>query len=144
VEELERNLSVVFELRRVRSIYALERSEELRPIRPSRVNARVWKLGQSRDKPYGREPATDLDPQPIFSRYSHLLVTSKMWEWDSEDTKSAMEMDHWDDSDVPYSPYRSDGGEGEEGKKPEEARENERAGDEDTKADPETAETGVE
>jgi hypothetical protein len=55
VEEEERNLSVVFELRSVRSIYALERSEELRPIRPSRVNACVWKLGQSRDKPYGRE-----------------------------------------------------------------------------------------
>jgi hypothetical protein len=42
---VERNLSVVFELRSVRSIYALERSEELRPNRPSRVNARVWKLG---------------------------------------------------------------------------------------------------
>jgi hypothetical protein len=55
VEEVERNLSVVFELRSVRSIYALERSEELRPIRPSKVNARVWKLGQSRDKPYGRD-----------------------------------------------------------------------------------------
>jgi hypothetical protein len=55
VEEVERNLSVVFELRSVRSIYALERSEELRFIRPSRVNARVWKLGQSWDKPYGGE-----------------------------------------------------------------------------------------
>jgi hypothetical protein len=41
----------------VTSIYALERSEELRPIRPSKVNARVWRLGQSRDKPYGREKA---------------------------------------------------------------------------------------
>jgi hypothetical protein len=35
------NLSVVFELRSVKSIYALERSEELRPIRPSKVNTRV-------------------------------------------------------------------------------------------------------
>jgi hypothetical protein len=60
VEEVERNLSVVFELRSVRSIYALERSEELRPIRRSKVNAPVWKLGQSRDKPYGR----DLSVQP--------------------------------------------------------------------------------
>jgi hypothetical protein len=55
--------SVVFELRSVRSIYAQERSEELRPIRPSRVNARVWKLGQSRDTPYGREWDTTDTPQ---------------------------------------------------------------------------------
>jgi hypothetical protein len=33
----------------VRSIYALKRREELRPIRPSGVNTRVWKLGQSLD-----------------------------------------------------------------------------------------------
>jgi hypothetical protein len=46
---------VVLELRSVRSIYAMERREELSPVGLSGVNTHVWKLGQSQDKPYGRQ-----------------------------------------------------------------------------------------